>query len=113
MKQVDTISLNELSKMTQNMDSEIVKAVVDVKRRLLVVDADLHVDEEQYLLENGSCQADLWGINLYPDYYGEDAFVEFDSTINIRPSKNNRSRSVEDRDLQLLIREIVAAVVYE
>ena len=113
MKQVDSITLGELEVMAEKMYGELVKAVVDVKNRIVVVDAGLHVDEEQYLLENGSKQSDLWGINLYPEYYGEDDFVEFDSMINIRPIQNNRSRSVEDPEMQKLIRDIIAGVVHE
>ena len=113
MKQVESISLTELREMSKNMYDEMVKAVVDIELRLVVVDAGLHVDEERYLLERGSAQEDLWGINLYPEYYGEDDFIEFDSMINIRPSQNNRSRSVEDPAMQKLIREIISEVVCE
>ena len=60
MKQVDSITLGELEVMAEKMYGELVKAVVDVKNRIVVVDAGLHVDEEQYLLENGSKQSDLW-----------------------------------------------------
>lgn len=113
MKQVDSIALAELEEMSQNMYDELVKAVVDVERRLIVVDAGLHADEEQYLLEQGSVQEDLWGINLYPDSFGEEDFIEFDSMINIRPAQGNRSRSVEDESIQEAIRDIVAEVVHE
>ena len=112
MKQVESISLAELEEMSQNMSDELVKAVIDVERRIVVVDAGLHVDEEQYLLEQGSRQEDLWGINLYPDSFGEEDFIEFDSMINIRPAQGNRSRSVEDDAVQEAIREIVAEVVH-
>jgi len=113
MKQVDSISLAELKAMSINMYDALVKAVVDVEKQLVVVDAGLHVDEEQYLLSLGSEQADLWGINLYPEYYGKDDFIEFDSMINIRPNQNNRSRSVDDPEIQKQIREIITQVVYE
>lgn len=107
MKQVDDISITELAGMASNMYGHLVKAVVDLKRELLVVDAELHVDQEQYLLENGSAQADLWGINLYPDKYGEDGFIEFDSMINIRPRQKNMSRGVEDKEIKNRIIELV------
>ena len=113
MKQVESISLAELEEMSQRISDELVKAVVDIKRGIVVVDAGLHVDEEQYLLEQGSRQEDLWGINLYPDSFGEEDFIEFDSMINIRPAQGNRSRSVEDENIQQMIRNIVAEVVYE
>ncbi len=85
---------------------DMLKAVVDVRRRILVVGGELHSDEEAVLLEDGSRQEDLWGINLYPAETGED-WVEFDSMINVRPSQGNRSRGVEDERLRALIRQIV------
>jgi hypothetical protein len=108
MKEITTLSLTELREMSEKMSEPLVKGVVDVVRRRLVLDAGLHADEEFYLLENGSAQADLWGINLWPDSYGTDDFVEYDSMINIRPGQGNRSRGVDDADMRSLIREIVA-----
>jgi len=85
----------------------LVKAVVDVKKGLLVVDAELHADQEAYLIENGSAQQDLWGINLYPEKFGQDDFIEFDSMINIRPSQKNMSRDVDDQSVRNRIIKIV------
>lgn len=93
--------------MGLKMYGNLVKGVVDIKKGLLVLDAEMHADEEQFLLENGSSQADLWGINLYSDKFGTDGFIEFDSMINIRPSQQNRSRDVEDKELR---RQIIALV---
>jgi len=104
----DPITLPELKAMASAMFGDMVKAVVDAERRVMAVDAELHADEEAVLLERGSRQADLWGINLYPDMPGED-FVEFDSMINLRPARGNRSRGIEDRTL----RERIVAVVDE
>lgn len=112
MKQVDKISIEELSRMAESMFGELVKAVVDVEKKTMVVDAGLHVDEEQFLLETGSRQDNLWGINLYPDSFGEDDFVEFDSMINIRPALGNRSRSIEDPATRAVVLEIVGEIVY-
>jgi hypothetical protein len=100
MKQVDSINTKELQGMADSMYGNLVKAVVDLKERLLVVDVELHVDAEQFLLENGSKQQNLWGINLYPENFGTDKFVEFDSLINIRPSQNNMSRNIEDETIR-------------
>jgi len=90
------------------MYGSLVKAVVDLNLYLLVVDAELHVDQEQYLLEQGSKQNDLWGINLYPQKYGSDDFVEFDSMINIRPRQQNMSRGVENEEIR---KKIIALVL--
>jgi len=102
----DTITLLELNEKAAALFGNMVKAVVDVDRELMAVDAELHSDLEALLLDDGSKQANLWGINLYPELQGED-FVEFDSMINVRPSQNNRSRNVLDP----AIRGRIAAVV--
>jgi len=74
-----------------DLDELRVKAVVDVRQGIMVVDAELHSDEEGELLAHGSRQHDLWGINLHPDLPESD-WVEFDSMVNLRPSHGNRSR---------------------
>ena len=81
--------------MAAGMFGDLVKAVVDVERELLALDAELHADLEALLLQDGSQQQHLWGINLYPEITGE-GFIEFDSLINVRPSQGNRSRGVGD-----------------
>ncbi|MGI8657205.1 MAG: DUF5674 family protein [Candidatus Limnocylindria bacterium] len=68
-------------------------------------------DEEALLLEHGSRQPDLWGINLYPAEHGGPDWIEYDSMINVRPSQVNRSRSVKDASVQQRIRDIVDRLV--
>ncbi len=99
------VSRNELSAMAQSGFGDMVKGVVDVNRGIAAIDAELHSDLEAMLLEDGSRQEDLWGINLYPDE--TDDFIEFDSLINIRPLQNNRSRGVNDPVVREKITEIV------
>ncbi|MDD3498245.1 MAG: DUF5674 family protein [Candidatus Moranbacteria bacterium] len=106
----DKISVEELKEMSERMFGNLVKAVVDVKKEIMAVDAELHADQEAFLLEEGSEQKDLWGINLYPEMKGDD-FIEFDSMINLRPSQDNRSRGVDDSELQKRIIEIVYKLV--
>jgi hypothetical protein len=84
----------------------MVKAVVDIEKQIMAVDGDLHADEEALLLNNGSKNENLWGINLYPELSGDD-WIEFDSMINLRPSHNNRTRGVDDPSIQ---RNIIAIV---
>ena len=100
----------ELAAIAADQFGDIVKAVVDVQRRVMAVGGDLHSDEEAALLEDGSRQGDLWGINIYPAEPGED-WIEFDSVLNIRPSHGNRSRGVEADAVRRSIRDIVAALV--
>lgn len=113
MKQVTEISVKELQQMAENMYGNLVKADVDVARRLVAVDMEMHADGEAMLLEGGSKQADLWGINLYPDKFGTDDFIEFDSMINLKPRQHNMTRGVEDPAVRQQIRDIIAGVVHE
>jgi hypothetical protein len=95
----ETLSITDLKKMAADMFGDIVKAVVDIDRELIAVDAELHSDLEARLLEDGSQQKYLWGINLYPEVTS-DEFIEFDSMINVRPSQDNRSRGVESEAIR-------------
>lgn len=87
-------------------DGPMVKGAVDIRRKLLAIDADLHADLEQLLLQDGSNQDDVWGINLWYEDEGED-FIEYESMINVRPRQGNRSRGVENPATQQQISEIV------
>lgn len=106
----DTITIAELKQMSDRMFGNLVKAVVDIEKGIMAVDAPLHADEEALLLEKGSKQENLWGINLYPEMPGDD-FVEFDSMINIRPSQDNRSRGVDNADMRKRIMQVVSKLV--
>ena len=106
----NTISKEELKKIAENQFSDLVKTVVDVEKEIMAIGGELHADEEALLLEQGSKQENLWGINLRIDK-AEDEFIEFDSMINIRPSQNNKSRGVESLGIQRKIRDIVNKLV--
>ena len=108
MKQVDSIDIAELTEMAEKMYGNLVKGVVDIEKDILVLDAEMHVDEEQFLLDKGSKQSDLWGINLHPANFGQTDFVEFDSMINIRPRQQNMSRGVENPEIQQKIIKLVS-----
>lgn len=99
-----------LLEMAAESFGDMVKAVVDTNQRLLALGGGLHSDEEAALLAQGSVQADLWGINIYPEQPRSE-WVEFDSMINLRPRQGNRSRSVEDAAVQHLILEIVDSLI--
>lgn len=102
----DTLRFEELKQMAARMFGDLVKAVVDVDRELIAVDAELHADLEAELLQDGSEQRSLWGINLYPEA-PRDQLIEFDSLINVRPSQANRSRGVENAAIRGKIVAIV------
>ena len=106
----EPIRLARLREMAERRFGDMVKAVVDIEKRIMAIDGELHADEEGLLLEHGSKQVSLWGINIYPDADMGD-WIEFDSMINLRPSQGNRSRGVEDPQIRQKIVEIVARLV--
>ncbi len=104
------VARDELRRMAGQQFGDFVKAVVDVQRGVMAIGGELHADEEALLLQHGARQADLWGINLYPDRPAAE-LIEFDSMINVRPSQGNRSRGVVDVAVQRQIQDIVGRLV--
>ncbi len=102
------VGRDELQCMAEKMFGDMVKGVVDIRRDKLALDAELHADLETLLLEDGSAQEDLWGINLYPEEEKIEDFLEFDSLINIRPRQNNRGRGVYDESVRKEIRALIS-----
>ncbi len=102
----ETVTVGELKTIAADTFGDMIKAVVDVRLGVVALDAELHSDLEALLIENGSRQDELWGINFYPDLDGDD-FIEFDSMINVRPSQGNAGRGVEDPAIRDKIAEIV------
>ena len=110
MKIIDSlVKMGELKQLAdEQFGGELVKAVVDVEKKIMVIGGAMHADEEAMLLEHGSLQQNLWGINIRPS---DQDLIEFDSMINIRPSQGNRSRSVEDEAVRKNIRSIVEGLI--
>lgn len=104
------ISKTDIKKVAQETFGDMVKAVVDIEKRIMAIGGEMHADEEAILLRDGSHQENLWGINLYPDQSGGD-WIEFNSMINIRPRQGNTSRSVENPEIQTAIRQVVNGLV--
>jgi Protein of unknown function (DUF5674) len=104
------VTLDELRQLARQRFGDMVKGVVDLRRAVLLLDADMHADQEAELLADGSDQHDLWGINLYPDLSDAD-WIEFDSMINLRPSFGNRSRGIDDPDTRSKVTDLVRRLV--
>ena len=107
------ISISELKTIASEYFGDMVKAVVDVDKKNIALSADLHSDLESALLENGSLQESLWGINLYPEDFDSADFIEYDSLINIRAWQGNRSRYVEDETVRQRIEAIVKSYIVQ
>lgn len=107
----DSIAIAELQEMSTKMFGDLVKAVVDIEKNIMAVDAPLHADLMELLIEQEQSEPQyLWGINLYPKATGED-FLEFDSMINFKPGLGNKSRGVESKETQEKIREVVKKLI--
>lgn len=100
------IEKQELQTMATKMFGNIVKAVVDIEREIVAIDAELHVDLAEMLVEQGSTNKNLWGVNVHPDATGDD-WIEFDSMVNLKPQFGNRTRGVDDP----VIREKITAIL--
>ena len=106
----EPITLEELRRLVPGRFRDFVKGVVDLRRGVLLLDADMHADQEAAFLADGSDQRDLWGINLYPQLDGPD-WLEFDSMINLRPSFGNRSRGIDDAGIREQVATLVESLV--
>ncbi|MDQ3698868.1 MAG: DUF5674 family protein [Gemmatimonadota bacterium] len=106
----EALARSELVAIASEQFGDMVKAVVDIERGIMALGGELHSDAEALLLDDGSSQGNLWGINLYPSANEED-WVEYDSMINVRPSQGNRTREVVDAGLRDTIRRIVKGLV--
>lgn len=73
--------------------------MVDIEQERIAVNADLHSDLEQYLLDNGSDQHSLYGINILFD----DWEIEYDSLIN---PPRNRDAGFPEPDVKSRIRQL-------
>ena len=91
---------------------DMVKAVVDIEKGWMAIGGELHADDEAILLDSGSRQENLWGINLYLDLPLVE-WIEFDSMINVSPARGNRSRGVERAEIRNQISDIVHTLVHE
>ncbi len=68
-----------------------VKLAVDIDRKILAGGGILHADCEAVLLESGSKQENVWGVDWLP--FTEE--VTFESLINIRPKQGNFALRIE------------------
>ncbi len=103
----DKITIDELKEMSKKMFGGLVKAVIDVEKEIMVVDGELHSDEQGLLIESGSKHENTWGVNIYPEMFGQENWIEFDSMINLKPLLNCRTRGVENKQIQEKIIQVI------
>ncbi len=104
----DTISVHELETIEPVMFfDDWIKCVADIDRGLIAVNAAMHFELEQLLLDQGSSQDSLYGFNIWYDPFE----IEYDSLIN---APRNRAagyprdgRGVADPEARRKIEELV------
>lgn len=103
------ISKDELKRIAHAQFGNLIKAVIDVRQKIMAVGGYHHEDERELLLkQEGSKFEDLWGIDIYPERTGND-FINFDSAINLKLSVG--SRGVYHPEIQNRIRNIVKKLI--
>ncbi len=85
----------------------MIKIVVDIRRRYLAGGGEMHADCESALLDDGSEQDDLWGANWFP----HEQRIEFESLINIRPRLGNRSILIQDESLRRQVEAVTDEIL--
>lgn len=74
-----------------------IKTVIDVEKKICSAGCDRHFESEQILLADGSKQENLWGGGIDLNTKTIDA----NSFINIRPSQNNTSNEIQDKQIRI------------
>ena len=100
------ISREQLDDIAREYYEELIKGVVDIKRKLVALGGEMHADSEEVLLKDGSKQSDLWGFNILLDKNKEDCLM-YESFINIRPRNNNKGLEVEDPKIRKQMEKII------
>lgn len=93
-----SLKVEEMLERYENM----IKIVVDLRRRVLSGGGEMHADCKSVLLDDGSEQDDLWGANWYPN----EQRIEFESLISIRPRLGNRSILIQDENIRRQVETI-------
>lgn len=102
----DKITKAEALEIGKEFYDDMVKGVVDLRKEIVALGGEYHIDANEVLIRSGSRQDNLWGFNLYPNRSDAD-WIEYKSLINIRPKLGNRSLLVEDEGLRLCMRNII------
>ena len=99
-------SSEQISQMLEEYE-DLIKIVVDIRRRILSGGGEMHADCESVLLEAGSEQDDLWGANWYP----AEQRIAFESLINIRPRVGNRGILIQSQELREKVESVTREIL--
>jgi hypothetical protein len=79
-----------------------VKVVVDIRRKVLSANCEMHLDCYEELQRDGSQREDLWGANVYP----KSGNIEYDSMMNVRPGEN-LSVDIQDKSIRDSVKDVI------
>ncbi len=90
-----------------------VKGVVDLRKKLVAIDADMHYELADFLKQQkGSEEPDMWGFNLWLENEGIDSILEFDSFINIHQNQRygfpRGGMDIKDPDIRKQAEEVIS-----
>lgn len=93
---------------TKLPDTDFLKVVVDLERKILAMGCELHIDCEEDLVAEGSKHQDCWGANIYP----KDGSLEFNSMINIKPNMGYKTMNIEDEEIKRKVERIIRDLLF-
>jgi hypothetical protein len=99
-------TLEQVEQMLETLRVYI-KVVVDIERGILAGGGEKHAWCEAVLLEDGSRQRDIWGVDWTPF----NQSIDYESIINIRPSQNNRSMIIQDHAIRERVKQITEDLI--
>ena len=102
------ISRKELEEIGKEHYGEVVKVVVDVKKKVMVAGGKYHAEAEDFLVSQGSDVRNVWGATIR---FGDNMDIEYSALINIRPLKNNRFMEISDPKIREKVKKIINNLV--
>ncbi len=102
----EQIPLSEVKNLAQKSYQTMIKGVVDLRREVIAIGGEWHMDANNTLISDGSMQPDCWGFNIV-FALPQNEWIEYHSLINIRPAQGNRSQEIQDQKLRDHMKSII------
>lgn len=100
------INIEETKKIADFWYGTMVKGTVDIEKGRVALGGDYHIESSEILTNSGSKFEDVWGFNIRFEE-NPNGVLEFDSMVNIKPSLDNRSRSINNEDTKNKAKEVI------
>ncbi|MBR0163179.1 MAG: hypothetical protein IJQ12_00730 [Lachnospiraceae bacterium] len=104
--------LKSIQEMQPQYFEDMVKIVIDERRKLVAVNMEMHADLGMELYDDGSDENDLYGANIY---YADRA-IEWSSTLNIKQNRKIQNgtygRVITDEETICRLTDIIDLWIY-